>query len=169
VASGWLTRELPPGEHIALRIRPHRNFRLGDNLRRPLILIGNGTGLAGLRAHLSARIAAGDHRNWLIFGERNACHDFYYRDEIEGWLAGDHIVRADFAFSRDQQDRIYVQDLILKGADTLRDWVADGAAIYVCGNAVGMASAVDQALGTVLGKDARDQLLAEGRYRRDVY
>lgn len=169
VASGWLTRELPPGEHIALRIRPHRNFRLGDNLTRPLILIGNGTGLAGLRAHLSARIAAGDHRNWLIFGERNACHDFYYRDEIEGWLAGDHIVRADFAFSRDQPDRIYVQDLILKGADTLRDWVADGAAIYVCGNAVGMASAVDQALGTVLGKDARDQLLAEGRYRRDVY
>lgn len=169
VASGWLTQELAPGSVVTLRIRPHRNFRLGNNLACPLILIGNGTGLAGLRAHLSARIAAGDHRNWLIFGERNACHDFYYRDEIEGWLQRNEIVRADFAFSRDQQIRTYVQDLILKGSETLREWVSDGAAIYVCGNAVGMAGAVDQALGVVLGADTRDRLLAAGRYRRDVY
>lgn len=168
-ASGWLTAQAADGGRIALRLRPHRNFRLGDNAGRALILIGNGTGLAGLRAHLRARAARGEGRNWLLFGERNAAHDFYYRDEIEGWLARELIARADFAFSRDQGERRYVQHRLREAAATLRDWVQGGAAIYVCGNAVGMAAGVDAALGDILGADERDRLLAEGRYRRDVY
>lgn len=169
IASGWLTATAAIDEPIALRLRPHRNFRLGDNHDRSLILIGNGTGLAGLRAHLRARAAAGDGRNWLIFGERNAAHDCYYRSEIDDWLARDLIVRADFAFSRDQAERLYVQHRLIAAAATVRDWVAGGAAIYVCGNAVGMAGEVDAALVQVLGREQMEQLLSEGRYRRDVY
>ncbi|MDO9598718.1 MAG: sulfite reductase subunit alpha [Azoarcus sp.] len=169
IASGWLTDAAALDEPIALRLRPHRNFRLGDNHTRPLILIGNGTGLAGLRAHLRARARTGDGRNWLIFGERNAAHDCYYRNELEDWLARDLIVRADFAFSRDQAERLYVQHRLIKAAATVREWVTGGAAIYVCGNAVGMATEVDAALGQILGDEFRDRLLAEGRYRRDVY
>lgn len=169
IASGWLTEGAALDQPIALRLRPHRNFRLGDNRTRPLILIGNGTGLAGLRAHLRARAAAGAGRNWLIFGERNAAHDRYYRHEIDDWLARDLIVRADFAFSRDQPERQYVQHRLVAAAATVRDWIAGGAAIYVCGNAVGMATAVDAALGQILGDELRDRLLAEGCYRRDVY
>lgn len=169
IASGWLTEGAGAEDDIALRLRPHRNFRLGDNAGRPLILIGNGTGLAGLRAHLRARAAAGDGRNWLIFGERNAARDFYYREEIEALAARDLLARTDLVFSRDQRERLYVQHRLAAAADTLREWVAAGAAIYVCGNAVGMASAVDAALAAILGAERRDALLAEGRYRRDVY
>lgn len=169
IASGWLTEGAGTDDDIALRLRPHRNFRLGDNAARPLVLIGNGTGLAGLRAHLRARAAANDGRNWLVFGERNAAHDFYYRGELETLAARDLLVRTDLAFSRDQHERIYVQHRLLAAANTLRDWVAGGAAIYVCGNAVGMATEVDAALAAILGEADRDALLAEGRYRRDVY
>lgn len=169
VASGWLARGATLGGPIRLALRPHRNFRLGDNAGRPLILIGNGTGLAGLRAHLRQRAATGDGRNWLIFGERNAAHDFHYRDEIEAWQRADLLVRTDLAFSRDQHERLYVQHRLAAAADTLRDWLAGGAAIYVCGNAVGMAAGVDATLAEIIGEDARDALIAEGRYRRDVY
>lgn len=82
-ASGLLTSTLAIGDTVALRLRPHCNFRLEGNAQRPLILIGNGTGLAGLRSHLRARAAARQHDNWLVFGERNARHDFLYRAEIE--------------------------------------------------------------------------------------
>ena len=78
-------------------------------------------------------------------------------------------MRADFAFSRDQPERLYVQHRLIAAAITVRDWIAGGAAIYVCGNAVGMAGEVDAALGQVLGRAQMEQLLSEGRYRRDVY
>lgn len=169
VASGWLCEQLAPGQCAALRLRPHRNFRLGDNAGRPLILIGSGSGMAGLRAHLRARAAAGDGRNWLIFGERNAATDFLYRDEIAAWQQADLIVRADFAFSRDQPEKAYVQDCLLRAADSLRDWVAGGAAIYVCGSARGMGAAVDAAMTAIFGAEQRAVLLGEGRYRRDIY
>src|SRR5690606_25809313 len=96
VASGWLTQTAPLGAIVDLRLRAHANFRLGDNAARPLILIGNGTGLAGLRGLLKARGARGQpSRNWLIFGERNAEHDFFPRDEIAQWQATGVLERAD--------------------------------------------------------------------------
>jgi sulfite reductase (NADPH) flavoprotein alpha-component len=169
LASGWLTKGAGLDSDIALRWRAHRNFRLDDNSQRPLILIGSGTGIAGLRAHLKARAQRGDGRNWLIFGERNADPDFFYRNEIEAWQADDLLVRVDLAFSREQSGARYVQDVLRKAAMTLREWVDGGAAIYVCGSAAGMGAGVDSALIEVLGQAKRDELLKTGRYRRDVY
>ena len=135
----------------------------------PLILIGNGTGLAGLRSLLKQRIGAGHLRNWLLFGERNAAHDFYCREELGGWQASGELARLDLAFSRDQAAKLYVQDRLRMAAEHLRNWVAEGAAIYVCGSLDGMAGGVDEVLREVLGAAQVEALIEQGRYRRDVY
>jgi len=168
-ASGLLTSTLGIGGTVALRVREHRSFRLDGNEARPLVLIGNGTGIAGLRAHLRARAAMGRHDNWLVFGERQAAHDFLYRKEIEAWQAGGVLKRLDMVFSREQADRFYVQHRLLQSADTLLQWLHDGAAIYVCGSLQGMASGVDAALRQIAGEAQVIELAADGRYRRDVY
>lgn len=168
-ASGWLCEQAAGGDVVRLRMRAHERFRLGANARRPLIAIGNGSGLAGLRALLKERIDAGVHDNWLLFGERNAAHDYLCREELEQWLAKGALTRLDLAFSRDQQSPRYVQHLLREQADVLRAWVADNAAIYVCGSLQGMAGGVHDALAELLGKEHVDTLVAQGRYRRDVY
>lgn len=166
--SGWLCRFAEVGEVLTARIRSNRSFHTppGD---APLILIGAGTGLAGLRAHLKARAAAGQGRNWLIFGERTAAHDGLHRAEIEHWQAGGVLQRLDLAFSRDQEQPIYVQHRLREAADTLRAWVAEGASVMVCGARDGMGREVHAALTEILGAEGLDRLTDEGRYRRDVY
>ncbi|MDZ5635859.1 sulfite reductase subunit alpha [Janthinobacterium sp. GMG1] len=169
LASGWLTAQAAVGDVVQLRLRQHKRFRLEDNAQRPLILIGNGSGIAGLRGHLKSRVLAGQRRNWLIFGERNLAHDFHYREEIERWHASGDLPRLDLAFSRDQAERTYVQDRLRGNADEVKLWLEQGAAIYICGSLAGMAGGVDLALQEILGRPALDALAAEGRYRRDVY
>jgi len=168
-ASGWLCLCADAGDTVRLRLRAHARFRLGDNATRPLIAIGNGSGLAGLRALLKARIDAGVHRNWLLFGERNAAHDFLCRSELEEWRDSGALARLDLAFSRDGAQPRYVQHLLDEQAAQLRDWVTDGAAIYVCGSLQGMAGGVHDALIAALGRERVDAMMADGRYRRDVY
>jgi sulfite reductase (NADPH) flavoprotein alpha-component len=167
--SGWLTETLAPGETLALRVKANRNFHLGDNAPRPLILIGNGTGLAGLRGLLKARAEAGQHMNWLVFGERNAAHDSLYAGELEAWFANGHLAHLDRVFSRDQPERRYVQDVLKRESARLRAWVEKDAAIYVCGSLQGMASDVHAVLEAELGAAALGELAEQGRYRRDVY
>jgi sulfite reductase (NADPH) flavoprotein alpha-component len=168
LGSGWLCEHAPPGATIDMRIRGNANFH-PPAPERPLILIGNGTGIAGLRAHLAARANAGARRNWLLFGERNRDRDFHYRSDIERWQADGFIERIDLAFSRDDAQRRYVQHALRDATDTLRAWVDDGAAIYVCGSLQGMAPGVDAVLREVLGEALLERMLREGRYRRDVY
>ncbi|MFC4819334.1 sulfite reductase subunit alpha [Dokdonella ginsengisoli] len=168
LGAGWLTEHARVGGTIALRIRANANFHAPADARG-LILIGNGTGIAGLRALLKERIAAGARRNWLLFGERSAACDFHYRAEIEAWREGGWIERLDTAFSRDQAERIYVQHRLAAAAATLREWVEGGAAIYVCGSLEGMAPDVHAVLVEALGEDTVERLRVEGRYRRDVY
>lgn len=171
LASGWLTTQAAADDTVMLRVRPHGGFRIADNAQRPLILIGNGTGLAGLRGHMRARIAAGEGQPpmWLLFGERNAACDAHYRDEIDAWQRDGWLHRVDWVFSRDQTERLYVQHALADAADAVRQWVADGAAIYVCGSLEGMAGEVNATLQQILGEEALQQLAADGRYRRDVY
>jgi sulfite reductase (NADPH) flavoprotein alpha-component len=168
VGAAWLTAHAPLGASIDLRVRANANFRppMDD---RPLILIGNGTGMAALHAVLAARIAARRHRNWLLFGERQRAHDHYYADDIERWLGAGQLQRADFAWSRDQPERVHVQQRVREAAADLRRWVDDGAVIMVCGSLAGMAPGVDDALRAALGADGVERLRASGRYRRDVY
>ncbi len=168
LGSGWLCVHAAIGSGISLRVRRNSGFHLPAE-PRPLILLGNGTGLAGLRSLLKARVEAGEGRNWLLFGERNSAHDFFFQSELQGWLNNGRLARLDLAFSRDQAQKIYVQQRLLEAATELKAWVAEGAAIYVCGSLQGMAEGVDQVLRRVLGDDAVTQLTEEGRYRRDVY
>ena len=171
ICSGWLTRYAPPGSPIRLRLQANPAFApaLGDV---PCIYIGNGSGLAGLRAHLRARQRAGLARNWLLFGERQQAFDSVCGAELQGWLDDGHLARLDRVFSRDGNaggQREYVQDRLRANANELRDWLAQGAIIYVCGSLQGMAAGIDAVLQEVLGQDGLDALLAAGRYRRDVY
>ncbi|QKQ46668.1 MULTISPECIES: sulfite reductase subunit alpha [Achromobacter] len=168
LGSGWLTHIAQPGDAIDLRVRVNRNFHAPAD-GRPLLLVGNGTGLAGLRALIKARRAAGHRRNWLVFGERSAARDWFCEEEIAGWRADGTLERVDAVFSRDQAERRYVQHLLREQAEAVRAWADAGAAIYVCGSLQGMAGGVDAALQDILG-DARLQAMQrDGRYRRDVY
>ena len=168
VGSGWLTHIAQPGDSIALRIRGNRNFHAPVD-GRPMILIGNGTGLAGLRALIKARSAAGHGRNWLVFGERHAAHDNFCGDEIAAWRRDGTLARVDSVYSRDQPERRYVQHCLREQAADVRAWVDEGAAIYVCGSLQGMAGGVDAALRDILGPERLQALQHDGRYRRDVY
>lgn len=168
LASGWLTAHAPLDTLVPVRLvaNPRFDAAPGDV---PCLFIGNGSGLAGLRAHLRERVRTGHRRNWLLFGERHSAHDTLCAAEIEGWQAAGFLARLDRVFSRDGGEHRYVQDRLRAAADELRAWVADGAILYVCGSAQGMGSGVDAVLAEVLGADALDALIADGRYRRDVY
>lgn len=168
LGSGWLTAVAADGAGIDLRLRTNSHFHMPAG-PCPLILIGNGTGLAGLRALLKARIAAGQRRNWLLFGERNRRSDYFFEAEIEGWRESGWLERVDLVFSRDQAEKIYVQQRVGEAAGALAEWVAAGACIYVCGSLQGMAPAVDAQLRAALGAEVLEQLAEQGRYRRDVY
>ncbi|VVD90889.1 Sulfite reductase [NADPH] flavoprotein alpha-component [Pandoraea cepalis] len=168
LGSGWLTEGVALGESVSMRVRPNPGFH-GPAAGRGMILIGNGTGLAGLRAHLAERIANGQRRNWLIFGERHAAHDDFHDATLCAWHAQGGIACLDRVYSRDQAQRRYVQDRVREAAQDIAAWVARGASIYVCGSLSGMAPAVDAALADAIGTDVLLDLSAQGRYRRDVY
>ncbi|WP_347453010.1 sulfite reductase flavoprotein subunit alpha [Acinetobacter thermotolerans] len=168
LGSGWLTEYAALNAPVALRIRSNDAFHLiADN--RPIICIGNGTGIAGLMSLLHARNRQNYNDNWLIFGERQREHDFFFHEPLEAWLNMGTLKRLDLAFSRDQAEKVYVHHKLREAADELKAWLDKGAVIYVCGSLNGMASDVDQALIEILGETTVDQLRHEGRYRRDVY
>ena len=168
LGSGWLTEFSQLKDPISLRIRTNESFHLIDD-NRPIICIGNGTGIAGLMSLLQQRNRQNYTANWLIFGERQREHDFFYQETIQAWLNMGTLQRLDLAFSRDQEQRIYVQDVLRSKAEELSKWVEQSAVIYVCGSIEGMATGVDQALIEILGEEHVDALRQVGRYRRDVY
>ncbi|MFK3737834.1 PepSY domain-containing protein [Massilia sp. TN1-12] len=168
LASGWLTEHVPIGGTVRARLAANPGFH-GPAEDVPCIYIGNGSGMAGLRGHLRERAHAGRGRNWLLFGERQRAFDCLCADEIAAWQAAGMLAELDLVFSRDSGEAAYVQDRLRARANQLRAWVAQGAVIHVCGSLQGMAGGVDAALGEILGADGRDALMAQGRYRRDVY
>ncbi len=168
LASGWLIRDLAPGDPVAMRIRVNRSFH-GPAPETPLILIGNGAGLAGLRAHWRTRAGAAHGGTWLMFGERTSAHDSFLDSELRAARASGVLTRVDRTFSRDPGDGRYVQDLIVQNTDELAAWVDRGAVILVCGSLEGMSTGVHAALESALGADRLLELTEAGRYRRDVY
>ena len=168
LASGWLTAGAQIGEAVQMRLVPNPAFALVDE-DLPCIFIGNGSGYAGLRSLLRERVRRGHARNWLVFGERQAAHDAFCAADAAQWRALGMLARADLVYSRDQPGRRYVQHGLREAADELRRWIADGALVYVCGSREGLAPGVDAALSEVLGAAGLDALIAQGRYRRDVY
>ena len=169
VASTWLAGKRP-GDAVRLYVKPNRHFRPPADASRPIIMIGAGTGVAPYRAFVEERAAKGEKgRSWLIFGARNYTTDFLYQLEWQDHLASGALSRIDVAFSRDQPEKIYVQQRIAERAGELRGWIEDGAHLYVCGDEKAMARDVHKALTSVLGEDRLDGLRRAGRYQRDVY
>ena len=168
VGSGWLCVHAAPGDAIQARVRRNAGFHRFPE-HAPMLLIGNGTGIAGLRSLLREAALQGDRGHWLVFGERTRAHDHLYREEIQAWQQDGHLARVDLAFSRDDDGGGYVQHRLHAAAAALQAWVAMGGSIYVCGSLHGMADGVDATLRAVLGEDQVDMLLGDGRYRRDVY
>lgn len=166
LASFWLCEQLALGHSIEARLRSHSSFH--QVAGRPMILLGAGSGLAGLLGLLyeSAQHGEGDH--WLILGERNRAHDALYQEQLECWLGEGHLTRLDWAFSRDEPRR-YVQDVLQAQGDELKRRIAQGAVIYLCGSLQGMGEAVDRVLRAQLGDQAVEQLIEQGRLRRDLY
>ncbi|HEY2022653.1 molybdopterin dinucleotide binding domain-containing protein, partial [Paraburkholderia sp.] len=165
---------------VPVFVQKSAHFRPPHHGDTPMIMVGPGTGIAPFRGFLHERRARGERgRNWLLFGEQHAATDFYYRDELEAMRASGLLTRLDVAFSRDQADKIYVQDRMREHGAQLWAWLEEGAHFYVCGDANRMARDVDAALKQVVAThggmsddDALDyvsRMTREKRYARDVY
>lgn len=180
VASTMFADRLKPGSRVRVFIRPSHGFTLPENPETPVIMIGPGTGIAPFRAFLQERRATcAPGKNWLFFGDQRATTDFLYREELEELQKCNLLTRLDCAFSRDQEEKIYVQHRMLEQGDELWKWLQDGAHIYVCGDAKRMAVDVDQTLRQIIGQygmlseeetgDFVANMIQCQRYCRDVY
>jgi sulfite reductase (NADPH) flavoprotein alpha-component len=159
----------------------HSHFGLPeDHAQKDIIMVGPGTGIAPFRAFVQERVATGaSGRNWVFFGDQHAATDFLYEDEWKDYVAKDQVNRLDLAWSRDQAQKVYVQDLMRENAAELWAWIKGGAYFYVCGDAKRMAKDVDQALHDIVAEQGAmpieqahefvKQLKKDKRYQRDVY
>ena len=179
-ASGYLGERLPEDGALRVFVEPNPNFRLPADDNAAVIMIGNGTGIAPFRAFMQARVAAGaGGQNWLVFGNPHFTEDFLYQSEWQGWAKDGFLQRYSLAWSRDQAEKVYVQDKLREEAATVWQWLQAGAHLYVCGDAARMAKDVEQALLDIIASegsmdadaaaDYLDELRQEKRYQRDVY
>ncbi|TXC93797.1 reductase, partial [Burkholderia pseudomallei] len=165
---------------VPVFVQKSAHFRPPASGDAPIVMVGPGTGIAPFRGFLHERRARGAKgRNWLFFGEQHADTDFYYRDELAQMRADGFLTRLDVAFSRDQTEKVYVQDRMLEQGAALWAWLEEGAHFYVCGDASRMAKDVDAALKTIVARhggmtdeqaaDYVARLAKDKRYARDVY
>jgi sulfite reductase (NADPH) flavoprotein alpha-component len=181
VCSTFLADRVVPGETRAgIFVHSNKAFRPPADGNTPMIMVGPGTGIAPFRAFLHERRAtSAKGRNWLLFGDQKSSTDFLYREELETFRADGSLTRLDLAWSRDQQQKVYVQNRMIEHAAELYAWLEAGAHFYVCGDASRMAKDVDAALHRVVetagGKSAAQAaeyvqaLRTAKRYQRDVY
>jgi sulfite reductase (NADPH) flavoprotein alpha-component len=180
VASTYLADRCSVGDKVRIYVKPNRHFRLPEDGARPIVMIGAGTGVAPYRAFIEERVEQGAKgKSWLVFGERNYTFDFLYQLEWQEHLASGALSRIDVAFSRDQPEKIYVQQRLWEHRAELLKWIEDGTHIYVCGDEKGMGRDVDVMLARILGEAAQGdeeagraklkELAKAGRYQRDVY
>jgi sulfite reductase (NADPH) flavoprotein alpha-component len=176
VASTFLADRHKVGDQLKVYVKSNKNFRLPEDPDRPVIMIGPGTGVAPFRAFLQERQAtAAGGKNWLFFGDRTYTHDFLYQLDWQDFEKDGVLDRIDVAFSRDQPEKIYVQDRMWERRADLFAWLEEGAALYVCGDEKAMAKDVDAMLHRILAESNVDpldyvsRLKKERRYVRDVY
>jgi sulfite reductase (NADPH) flavoprotein alpha-component len=180
VCSTFLADRAPGRVPVPVFVQKSPAFRLPLGGETPIIMVGPGTGVAPFRGFLHERLVTGaTGRNWLFFGEQRATTDFYYREEFESMSQSGHLTKLSTAFSRDQAEKVYVQNRMLEQAAELWSWLQSGAHFYVCGDAGRMARDVDAALHRVIetaggrtpeqAVDFVNRMKAEKRYQRDVY
>ncbi|PID45681.1 MAG: sulfite reductase subunit alpha [Proteobacteria bacterium] len=180
VCSTYMADHLRAGDEVSIFMSPNRNFRIPEDNDAPMIMVGPGTGIAPFRAFLEERREIGAQgKNWLFFGDQHCADDFIYEDELKVMQQDGLLTRLDLAFSRDQEEKIYVQTRMREHAAALYAWLQEGGYFYICGDATRMAKDVDEALHEIIqqqgGMDAEgakayvDNLKREKRYLRDVY
>ncbi|MEV3821005.1 assimilatory sulfite reductase (NADPH) flavoprotein subunit [Aeromonas dhakensis] len=179
-ASSYLADRLPEDAEVRVFVEHNDNFRLPANPDTPVIMVGPGTGIAPFRAFLQEREAQGaDGKNWLFFGNPHFTQDFLYQVEWQRYVKSGLLSKISLAFSRDQANKIYVQDRLREAGLELYQWLEAGAHFYVCGDANHMAKDVQEALLDVIaehGQKSREEaeeylseLRRAKRYQRDVY
>tara|TARA_Y100000034_G_scaffold104471_1_gene131023 strand:+ start:467 stop:2281 length:1815 start_codon:yes stop_codon:yes gene_type:complete len=178
--SGYLAHRAEEGVQVKVFSEHNDNFRLPSDDNTPVIMVGPGTGIAPFRAFLQERDARGaEGENWLFFGNPHFTQDFLYQVEIQGYVKSGLLNKVDLAFSRDQAEKVYVQDRLREKGEEVFAWLEKGAHFYICGDANRMAKDVHQALIDIVkahgGKDDEQAesylkaLRSNNRYQKDVY
>lgn len=179
-ASGFLSSRLEEGDSLKVFIESNDNFRLPSDGNTPIIMVGPGTGVAPFRAFMQEREASeAEGDNWLFFGNPSFTQDFLYQVEWQSYLKSGLLTKLSLAFSRDQAQKIYVQDRLLENGPAVFEWLERGAHFYVCGDAMHMAKDVEQALLKIIqthgnkdeatAKQYLVQMRKAKRYQKDVY
>ncbi len=179
VCSTFLADDCTPGDNIKVFFTPNKSFRLPDD-NKDIIMIGPGTGIAPFRAFLQEReYRNSSGKNWLFFGDQTKNDDFIYKNELEDFISSGVLNKLDLAFSRDQKNKIYVQNVMYENKNEFYNWLESGAYLYICGDANRMAKDVEDMIIKIIMKcsnisfDAAfeylNNLKREKRYLRDVY
>ena len=177
LGSHFLTESAEIGHTaIPLYLHPTTHFTLPEEAHAPLIMVGPGTGVAPYRSFLWQRkILNSRGKNWLFFGERNRASDFYYQDEFEQFVE-EKFLQLDLAFSRDQEEKVYVQHLLSQKGALIWEWLQNGAYFYICGDARRMSKDVLSTLNSLIEKEGGTNpieylkgLRQEKRLLLDVY
>jgi len=180
LASTFLAERINPGDQLGVYVQKAHGFGLPQDPNTPVIMIGPGTGVAPFRAFLEDRNATkAPGRNWLFFGHQRSDYDFFYADELKAMKASGVLTRLSLAWSRDGDQKFYVQDRMREVGRDLWSWLADGAHLYICGDAKRMAKDVERALVDIVaqfGARTTDEAIAfvadlkkKGRFQQDVY
>ena len=165
-AAAWLCQNMTLGAHLRLQVRSNPSFHLPAS--GPLILIGDGTGMASLHAHLRKRAQQGQYQNWLVFGE-HAEEGSLYMEDIDRWQRQGHLLYADQIPCADSDGRGRIVSLMRERASELQRWVRAGATVLVSGSFTGLGQPVEQGLREVLGGTLLNTMRRNGRYRRLLY
>lgn len=172
-------RQFKTGKKQQFFVQPNKRFRLPAE-NKDIIMVGPGTGIAAFRSFLAERDATGaSGRNWLFFGEQKFTTDFLYQTEIQNWHETGVLTKVNLAFSRDQQEKIYVQHKMLEHAAELYNWLEGGASFFVCGKKEPMSHDVEKALLHIIQQQGNktaeqamhylEEMEKAGRYEKDVY
>lgn len=180
VCSVQLAERIQPGDTLPIYLKKNPNFKFPFDEETPVIMIGPGTGVAPFRSYMQEREELGLSGNtWLFFGEQYFTTDFLYQTEWQAWLKDETLAKLDLAFSRDTEEKVYVQHRIAQQSELFYEWLQDGAAIYVCGDEKHMAKDVHDTIRSVIEQEGDmseadaeaylTQMKQEKRYQRDVY
>ncbi|WP_144523379.1 assimilatory sulfite reductase (NADPH) flavoprotein subunit [Bacillus pumilus] len=180
VCSILCAERLEPGDTLPVYIQHNQNFKLPENPDTPIIMVGPGTGIAPFRSFIQEREEIGaSGKSWLFFGDQHFVTDFLYQTEWQKWLKDGVLTKMDVAFSRDSEEKVYVQHQMKKQSKELFEWLEQGASVYVCGDEKHMAHDVHHTLLSIIqeegamSKEKAESYLAnlqqQKRYQRDVY
>ena len=180
VCSSFLADRIEPGDTLPVYIQHNQNFKLPSNPDTPIIMVGPGTGIAPFRSFIQEREELGaEGKSWLFFGDQHFVTDFLYQTEWQKYLKDGVLTKLDVAFSRDTEEKVYVQHRLLEHSQELFEWLQEGAVVYVCGDEKNMAKDVHNTLIEIIEKEGKmsrekaEEYLAnmkqQKRYQRDVY